>query len=250
MGDNIFRLGSSTSGVNHIYMSNGFAAIDITTSAISSFLSQNNALTNDAIGYCYTQEMHSFYCITFNQLDRTFVYDMSTKMWHERSTRDKLLNIHHKWRAQYATYAFGKVYVGDIQAACLYTLDMDKYYDDIEGGGTLPIVRIMQSPTLVDADLKDLFLTSVTMDMETGNSLQVGQGSNAQIVLQLSKDGGYTWGTEMETSMGKVGEYQTRPQWRRLGRSREWVLRLTMSDPVRFLIMGVSVDINSSQGRN
>lgn len=246
----IFFLGNSTNGVNHIYMTEGFGVVDITTSAISAFLSQNNALTKDAIGYCYTQETHTFYCLTFNQLDRTFVYDLTTGKWHERSTRDALLNVHHKWRAQYSTYAFGQVYVGDLSTACLYTLEMDKFYDDIDGGKTLPIVRILQSPTITDEAGRELFLNNVNIFCETGNSLQIGQGSDAKLMCQLSTDSGYSWGSEVQLSLGKLGQYNHRVQRRRCGRSSAWVLRLTMSDPVRFLMMAIDLDIDVALGRS
>jgi Neuraminidase (sialidase) len=100
-----------------------------------------------------------------------------------------------------------------------------------------PIVRQHQSPIYWD-DLKVLIHRRFELDIETGVGLQSGQGSDPQIMLQYSDDGGHTWSSERWTSIGKVGEYKSRASWRSLGRARERVYRVRISDPVNVTIMG------------
>ena len=59
-----------------------------------------------------------------------------------------------------------------------------------------------------------------------------GQGSDPQIMLQYSDDGGITWSNELWETLGKLGKYRTRVEWRRLGRSRDRVFKVKVSDPV------------------
>jgi hypothetical protein len=73
--------------------------------------------------------------------------------------------------------------------------------------------------------------------METGVGLQSGQGSNPQIMLQVSRDYGRTFGNERWTSIGAVGQYiGPRPTWRRIGAGRDFVFKWKMTDPVPFVI--------------
>ena len=69
--------------------------------------------------------------------------------------------------------------------------------------------------------------------MEPGQGLQTGQGSNPQVMLQVSRDGGKTWGAELWRTLGAIGQYRTRANWLRLGRSRDWVMKFRVTDPVK-----------------
>jgi hypothetical protein len=39
----------------------------------------------DAIGYTYQQDGHPFYVLIFPSAEATWVYDVSTQLWHERA---------------------------------------------------------------------------------------------------------------------------------------------------------------------
>jgi hypothetical protein len=63
------------------------------------------------------------------------------------------------------------------------------------------------------------------------------------MTLEVSKDGGHSWGSEKTRSMGKIGEYRKRVIWRRLGRAYDFVFRLRTTDPVKTTIVGAWVDV-------
>ena len=69
--------------------------------------------------------------------------------------------------------------------------------------------------------------------METGVGLATGQGSDPQAVLRYSTDGGHSWSNEIPAPIGKVGEYDTRVIWHRLGRARDFTFEVTVTDPVK-----------------
>lgn len=79
---------------------------------------------------------------------------------------------------------------------------------------------------------KWIFLRRLELEFQRGEGLSDGQGSDPQIMLSISRDGGKTWGPEIWTSAGKQGEFQRRAIWRQLGRARNPVVRIVVTDPV------------------
>ena len=63
----------------------GYQPTIISTRQIEYQFSTYNTVT-DAISYNYTQEGQSFYVLTFPTAKKTWVYDVSTKFWHERTS--------------------------------------------------------------------------------------------------------------------------------------------------------------------
>jgi hypothetical protein len=71
-----------------------------------------------------------------------------------------------------------------------------------------------------------------------------GSAADPQWRLSVSDDGGRTWSTLVKPrSMGKLGEYLTRLRWLKMGQSRERMIRLESTDPVRKNIIGVYLDV-------
>jgi len=66
-------------------------------------------------------------------------------------------------------------------------------------------------------------------------------GYDPQVMLRWSDDSGHTWSSEHWTSMGKIGEYDYRTFWRRLGSSRDRVYEVSGTDPVKIVIMGAEL---------
>jgi hypothetical protein len=243
IADQVFWLGSSRAGQNVVYVSNGYGARRISTHAVEYFLNTQGNKTSDSVGFTYQTEGHTFYILNLLQSNKTFVFDLSTGQWHERSTRDAQLNIANRWDPLFSVFAFGQVLVGSQENPRIFLLDLDRYY---EWDGR-PIVRLHQSPIYYD-DYREIFHDEIQIDMETGVGLQAGnpqdagpqtaQGADPQIMLQYSDDSGHTWSSERWTKIGKVGEYRTRARWRRMGRSRDRVYRVSVSDPVKVVFIG------------
>jgi hypothetical protein len=62
-------------------------------------------------------------------------------------------------------------------------------------------------------------------------------------MLQISRDHGHTFGSEMWTTMGAIGQYLQRAVWRRLGRQRDLVTKIRVSDSVKTVAVRASVNI-------
>jgi len=242
----VFWLGSSTAGQNVVFMSNGYNAQRVSTHAIEYALNSIGGLTSDARGFSYQQEGHTFYVLTLITGNRSFVYDLTSQQWHERSSRDQAINQENFWEVLYTTFAFSRVLCGGLKNARLLELDLDKY---TEWDGR-PIVRLQRGP-ITFQNLSQLFHTRFTVDMETGvgrqrgepylSGVQTGEAVNPELMMRYSDDGGHTWSSQRKTSVGKVGQYLARAAFRRLGRSRERVYEISMSAPVKWHILGARI---------
>jgi len=68
------------------------------------------------------------------------------------------------------------------------------------------------------------------------------QGSNPQLMLRVSNDGGHSFGNERWVSMGRIGEYKNRAVFRRLGRSKNRVYEISGTDPVLIALIDAYQD--------
>ena len=57
-------------------------------------------------------------------------------------------------------------------------------------------------------------------------------------MLYLTKDGGHTFPIERMCSFGKIGEFGRRAIWRRFGFGRDFVFEISVSDPVKVVLIG------------
>jgi hypothetical protein len=240
MRGSVFFLGGSKEGYGIVFMSNGFQTARISTHAVEQAIAAYTTL-DDAVGFCYQQEGHWFYQLTFPTGNATWVFDMSTGMWHERAYRDPSTGELGAHRALDQAFAFGLNLVIDRDQGLIYVLDLATYTDN---GDT--ISRIRTCPHLHDRRQWVVF-SSLELDLETGVGLVTGQGEDPQVMLQMSNDGGRTWGNELWRSMGRMGQYTARVVWHRLGRARDRVFRIVITDPVKVCILGAVARLEAAE---
>lgn len=65
----------------------------------------------------------------------------------------------------------------------------------------------------------------------------------AEVMLQISKDGGHSFGNELWQTLGKSGEYRRQVSWRRLGVSRDFVFRVRVTDPAKVVLINAALDV-------
>jgi len=80
------------------------------------------------------------------------------------------------------------------------------------------------------------------------NQLVETAGYTPQAMLRWSNDGGSTWSNEHWTSIGRIGAYQNRAIWRRLGWSRDRIFEVAISDPIKAVV--VSANLKASAADN
>lgn len=193
---------------------------------------------DDAVAYTYQQEGHNFYVITFPTGNATWVYDANTQLWHERAWRnpaDASLNRH---RSNCQMAFANKIIVGDWENGNLYSLDLNVYTDN---GAILPAIR--QAPHFATADNTWQIFDRFWLDMETG--VGSDQGSNPMVMIAWSDDGGHTFPNEVMVSAGPVGKYRARAVVRRAGKSRDRVWRVTITDPIKRVLIGAGATVRA-----
>jgi Neuraminidase (sialidase) len=213
----------------------GYQPQIISTEPITSRMSKFTL--SDAIGYCYSDGNHQFYVISFPTSNATFVYDVSTQMWHERSTyiSGSIYQVNRHLSNFYVKYN-GMHLVSDYASGNLYSMSTDYYSDNGQ-----PIVSFSIAPYVYDPDeMENVFISKLIIDAETG--VADAQDTDPQIYLSWSDDGGHTWSNNYQVSIGQVGQYRTRLMWRRVGRTRNRVFRLTISSPVKKVLINSFVE--------
>jgi len=76
-----------------------------------------------------------------------------------------------------------------------------------------------------------------------------GLGVDPKVMLRWSDDGGHTWSNEHWSPIGKIGVYQQRVFWRRLGMTlklRDRVYEVSGTDPVKIAIMGAELHLSGT----
>lgn len=68
-----------------------------------------------------------------------------------------------------------------------------------------------------------------------------------KVSLSVSRDRGRNWSNEKERALGSVGEYRKRVTFHRLGQSRQLVLRMRVSDPVKATLLGATAKITPAR---
>lgn len=113
----------------------------------------------------------------------------------------------------------------------------------------LPIRRVRRAP-VVQQDDQWIFHKDFQLDLKTGIGLDgatTTQGHDPQVMLRWSNNGGRTWSNEHWVSAGKIGQYRRRALWRRLGRARNRVYELTVSDPVAWQIVAAYLAVEGER---
>ena len=193
----------------------------------------------DAIAFGYILDGHKFYQLTFPAAERSFLYDISTNFWSELQSGLALQGRH---RANFGISFNTFTYVSDNSTGTIYRLDPAAYTDNGD------IIKRQIASRHISQGGNRFAVDEVYLDLETGMGLQYGQGSDPQIVLQVSKDGGRTFGVERWRSMGKAGQYKSpRVMWNRLGAAQDFVFLWTMTEPVKFTVAGGSVSIRQQE---
>ena len=243
LDNGLFWLGTDARGQGIVYRANGYTGVRVSTHAIEYAIAQYGNIS-DAIAYTYQQEGHAFYVLTFPSANATWVYDVATQAWHERAGWDTSLGQFTRHRSNCQCNFGGNTVVGDYENGNIYTLSLNVYADN---GGIQKWLRSWRAIPTGQNTLKRTAQHSLQLDCESGTGLVTGQGSDPEIMLRWSDDGGHTWSNEHLSKMGKIGEYYRRVFWRRLGMTlklRDRVYEISMTDPVKTAIMGAELLIS------
>lgn len=235
-GQGLIWLAKSERGENMVVMTYGYNFTGISTPAIANRISQYSTIS-DAYAYTYTDNGHEFYVITFPTGDETWVYDITTSMWHQRATYDPIAGVFHKHRSTCAINFNSQIIVGDAVNGNLWTMSREIYVD-----GDVPLISVRRTPHIWDKNDRNRVRNHwLQIEFTPGQGLATGQGSNPIAILKWSNDGGFTWAGYRQIEIGGIGQYTRRAIARRLGSARDRVYEVQFSDPVNRDVVGASL---------
>ena len=284
LGNSFAYVSRNSRGQGQIMQMDGYKPTRISTHAVEQTLV--NQYIDDAIAWTYQLEGHECYVVTFPTLQLTWVFDVTTQMWHKWLYLNNL-GQYERHRGQCCTVFQGMVLVGDYSNGSIYELDPENYTDN---GQT--IRRLRRAPHLV-ADFQRQYFDELQIQFQPGvgttglstsssntlpfatylgdtyaiaptqtltipfastfilgtsNILSTNTTTNPQAMLRWSNDGGSTWSKEYWVSIGSIGRYQNRAIWRRLGMARDRIFEVSITDPIKAVI--VSANLKASSGDN
>ena len=243
LGQTVIWLGSSDIGENGVFMLSGTELKRVSTTDIEREL---KTIVNPENGYSsvWMENHHTFWSITFEDSEKTFVYDGEEDAWHYRASYDEKNKLR-EWRYNHATFAYGHVYVGTKDALCY--MDENKFS---EHDGR-PILKLRRGSMLTHDD-RPFFIDSIELICNNGQhtlfSDSVGQqqapevpiGYNPRVTFRWSWDGA-TWSDYRDSFMGAIGQYEWRTVLWHCGMGRWFTLEVSTTEPIPFAIQNMKV---------
>lgn len=238
-----------TAGQNggyRVYAAAGYRAEAVSTEAIDYALSQfTQEEIAAATGESYTDQGCVFYLLYVG--DTTFGFDFSSGQWHtRRSFTSATSGELGPWRPTWHCFGFNKHLWVDANTGVLYESDVS-FPLDVDG---LLIQRERTTPSVFVNEYLDI--GEIELKVQAGVGNQSDPGANPRIMLQMSFDGGITWGAQRAASVGRVGDYNLRVRWQANGAAdvRDLAFRFTATAPVNnHRWIGLYVELFDERGR-
>lgn len=193
---------------------------------------------SDATAFSYLLGGHPMLQINFPTAGKSHLYDGLTKLWSDLESG--LTGGRH--RAEIRVDYLNKPRVTDYENGNIYTINANKYTDN---GAAIPREIVSRR---IFAGGKNITVSTFEPVFEPGVGLVTGQGSDPRAMISASKTGGKTYPVERWVPMGKIGEYNNRARAHRWGSARDWVFKLRVTDPVKFVLAGeiVALEVGSA----
>lgn len=232
LDNTVFWMGEDDRGGAMVWRAQGYQPQRISNHALEHALQSYEDLS-DAFAYTYQIEGHSFYVLTFPGANQTWCFDVATGEWFEWAWRNPADNSLNRHRSNCHVFLDGRHLVGDFESGNVYELDLDAFTDNGD-----PIKRLRATQSQDSPDGARMFYADMQVDMEAGVSLAAGQGSDAQLMMRYSNDGGHSWSSLKTRPIGRAGNYGARVRFGPTGAGRNRVWEISMTDPVKFAVLG------------
>lgn len=238
----VFWLSQSDSGDGIVMMAEGYSPSRISTHALENAIAGYGDVS-DAWGYCYQQNGHTLYVLTFPGR-ATWAFDASAKRWTQLAYRNPLTGDQEQHRGNAYMFLGSTHMLGDYANGNLYALDLDTYTDN---GAVITRERAW---SIIENQNKWLRHNRLELMAEMGVGLDginpPTPGADPLWLLDWSDDGCRNFSNSRELRIGQIGQYRNRGIARRLGLSRRRVYRIRTTEPVKIAVYGANLDATSS----
>lgn len=235
--DRMFFLSQDTQGLGHIIMVSGTQAIPVSDSALDYELNSYSTVA-DGSGFVYQDWGIIFYRLNFTVANKTWVFNVSQSTpddlrWHNEEMLDGSRHV-----AQTHFYLNETHYFGSYNSGKCYQISNTTYSND---GEAIKRERIPQ--ILFDAKGNNrVRVDRLYIDYVQGTATSIGIDANPLVFLEISRDGGQTYGNTLTAPMGKIGQTTFRTIFRKLGAAKSFTFRIRFYNQVKYIILGATID--------
>ena len=238
VGDKTLWLGSSDIGENGVFMITDTQVERVSTQDIEREIKELKDI-EAAYSSIWQEHQHQFYSITFEQSNKTYVYDIAEKAWHYRASYDSNNKLIY-WRYNHATFAYNKVYVGTNNALCY--LDENKY---TEHDGKV-ILKLRRGGVVTNDD-RPFYIDELKIITNNGqhsfNNQYTNKELNPRVSFRYSWDGA-TWSDYEDAYLGKIGDYSYETVLFGCGYGRYFTLEVSTTEPIPFSIHNLQISFS------
>ena len=224
-----FCIGTGKANAKCVLMIAGTEVRKISPLWLDRVLADNDV--KSVVGWTYSKNNHSFYL--FSIKNKCYVYDATTSQWHIRQSRNYYTGSVKNYMPLFAVWWNNRIITGSSESGHLYELDENYFYEDFDSENRLPLLRVRQTP-VVTTNYKPFVIYELAIECNTGAMENYDRPAKA--LLEVSRDGGYTFGNVLESSCGRRGQYSYRLKWLNLGMNRQCVLRISYSEATDFVM--------------
>jgi len=219
-----------------VYRAEGYQPRRISTPQVDTYLeSVSDPTTIRALSY--QQRGHLFYVITAPN-EWSLAYDVGTQVWAYRKSGLWSMGADPTGGWDANTFALnGSKQIVGASDGNLYELQVETYTE--AGAG---IVREVTTPQ-ISSDGRRSFMSRLELEIDAGNGLVTGQGSDPIVMESHSDDGGHTWSDARNAGMGQIGQTKWRAVWLALGSYRQRIIKFRVSDPINVVFLKAHADV-------
>ena len=243
--DSLAFIGRAAGGVAMLYVFDGHTPRRVSTRAVEEALSRlvynpnNTALKlwsyqaagSEFIGIDLADPVAS----DVGKLGATWIYDLNTGLWHEREQFDT--GNYKQLEAIDVQMYLGLPYIGVRywEGSITTTWRLLQLSESVYQWGSQTMRRERVWPHMIAPSHEAVRYTSMELLCTTGS------GSSASVSLEISNDGGETFGTAQSISISSSDTTQ-RVRWFPLGQARDRVFRIRCSSNAKFNVYGAQVE--------
>lgn len=220
-----------------VYRVSAMQPQNVTSISVSHQLDKLGDLSG-AVGGIVRIEGQNFYILKVQ--GKAFVFNEMNGLWFNLSTKAD--------EQSYPCEDFVECY-GKRLCACegsVLELDLDAYTNN---GDVIIKERVFGPITSKDLGLGDsrLIMSRLWLDMDIGTTqLQQGQGSNPQVAVSASFDGGKSFTKESDILVGRTGEGRESSKWDHCASFRTMFIKIRCSEPIFIAIYGANLEAKRS----
>lgn len=238
LGNSVLWLGSSDIGDNGVFLIKDTEITRVSTQDIEREITQTINPEN-AYSSIWQEHHHVFYSLTFEDSQKTLVYDLTENAWHYRSSYNEQ-NRSTFWRYNHATYAYNKVYVGTKDALCY--MDENRYLEHDDR-----VILKMRRGGMITSNNCNFYMDAVELIVNNGqhsfNNQYFNLELNPRVSIRYSWDGA-TFSDYEDYELGKIGQYDYATQIWHLGMGKYFTLEISTTEAIPFAIENLKISFS------